>query len=70
MKIKSSFQDSIYKLLCASFCHAVNSSWFQLNLKIKGFTRDYAFVHVLYVLSGKNFRKLSWSGFSLENCPL
>lgn len=35
MEIKSSFQDSIYKLLYAPLCHAVSSSWFQLNLEIK-----------------------------------
>lgn len=35
MEIKSSFQASIYKLICAPLNHAVNSSWFQLNLEIK-----------------------------------
>lgn len=71
MEIKSSFQASIYKLICVPLNHAVNSSWFQLNLEIK---KDSQEILLLYthpkLFPEGHVRKLRLCGYSFENCPL
>lgn len=66
MEIKSSFQDSIYKLSCAPLCHAVNSSWFQLNLEIKKIHKRSCLGKPALVLSWGDLKKLRLCGFSFE----